>query len=122
MREAAAAAAGEVGIADAVPRLVPLAATDRSPPVRRSCVMALGHLRAASAVGTLAGLAASDPEVGREAMFALARIRDAAAVAELRRLGASSGDAERRKLVDFLLSDDFVRQERAMGAKWAVGK
>ncbi|MCE9635734.1 MAG: HEAT repeat domain-containing protein [Planctomycetes bacterium] len=120
VREAAAAAVGEVRIVDLVPRLISLAVTDASIGVRRTCVVALGHMRAGSAVDTLAGLASSDREVGREALFALARIRDDGALARLRRERDVSGqiDPDRRKLVDFLLSDDFVRQERAMGAKW----
>jgi hypothetical protein len=118
VREAAATAAGETGMTGLGPKLLPMTATDSSLPVRRTAVIALGHLRYAGAVDTLAGLAESDPAVSREAMFALGRIRDQAALAKLRGLRTGGGD-ERKRLVDFLLSDEFVQQERAMGAAWA---
>lgn len=103
------------------PRLLPMTASDASAGVRRTCVIALGHMRYAAAVDTLAGLAASDAGLSREAMFALGRIRDPAALEKLRELRTGGGD-ERKRLADFLLSDEFVQQERAMGAPWASAK
>lgn len=117
VREAAAAAAGGTGMAVAGPRLLAMAGSDESGPVRTTCVIALGHLRAVAAVETLAGIARSDPDRAREAMFALARIRDSTALAKLRDLGAEGAEDDRR-LAEFLVSDDFVRQEKAMGATW----
>lgn len=121
VREASAAAAGEAGIAALVPTLLPLLVTDPSVAVRTTVVIALGHLGAASAVESIAGLARSEPAFERETLFALGRIRNDAAMAHLRAL-RGTGDTERARLVDFILSEDFVRQERAMGARWATGK
>lgn len=120
VREAAVAAAGVTGIDVASGRILSLAATDPSPEVRATAVRALGHLRYTPAVETLAGLARGEPALAREALHALARIRSPAALEKLAGL-RTPGDDERRRLVDFLVSEAFVRQEKAMGARWAAG-
>jgi hypothetical protein len=114
VRDAAAAAAGQCDVVDLAPRIATLLVTDTSPQVRRSLVMACGHLRAAAAVPSLAAIARVSGPLTRDAMFALARIRDEAALAELRRLRDESPDAERRDDAEFLLSDRFLEQERAL--------
>lgn len=119
LREAAAAVAGEAGMAALGPRLAELLRTEPSAPVRRSLVLALGHLRVESAVPLLGSYAAEGGALARESAFALARIRTSGAVERLERLARDESDAERASLARFLLSEDFVRQERALGARWA---
>lgn len=120
VREAAAAIAGESGITVLGPKLVERLRVEDAVPVRRTLVLSLGHLQTASAVPLLSSLTAPGDPLARDATFALARIRDAAAVERLDRLLRESTDAERIELLRFLLSDDFVRQERALGSRWAA--
>jgi hypothetical protein len=115
VREAAVAGAASVRLEELGAPLARMLATEPSAGVRRSLVRALGHLREASAVPTLAGLAAEDGDFSREACFALARIRDEEAVRRLGELGRRATTDERRELIDFLLSDAFEEQEEALG-------
>jgi hypothetical protein len=65
-------------------------------------------------VPALAAIARTSGPLTRDATFALARIRDEAALAELRRLRDESPDASQRADAEFLLSDKFLEQERAL--------
>ncbi len=114
VREAAAAAAGQLRLTTLGHDLLPMLARDESLVVRRSVVRALGYVRETSAVPTLQALGRADGEIGRDACFALARIRDAAAVTALGRLLRTAED-ERREDLEFLLSDAFVQQEVQFG-------
>ena len=114
VRDAAAAAAGQCKVTALGPRIASMLVTDTSPQVKRSLVMASGHLRAAGAVPALAAIARTTGPLTRDAMFALARIRDDAAMAELRRLRDEAPDASQREDADFLLSERFLEQERAL--------
>ena len=121
VRGAAAIALGQSGSADAVPDLVRAAWEDRDTGVRAAAAEALGALRAEAAVPSLRGLGKDAPAaVAREALFALARIRSEEALAAVRAVradaAASTGEegAALRELCDFLLSDDFLRQEEAL--------
>ena len=114
VRDAAAAAAGQCDVTALAPRLTSMLVTDTSLPVKRSLVMACGHLRAAGAVPALAAIARTTGPLTREAMFALARIRDEPALSELRRLRDEAPEASQREDAAFLLSERFVEQERAL--------
>lgn len=114
VRDAAVAAAGQCGVTALAPRVAQLLVTDPSPQVRRTLVMACGHLRAADAVPSLGAIARTTGPLTRDAMFALARIRDDAALAELRRVRDETSDPAQRDEAEFLLSDRFVEQERAL--------
>lgn len=114
VRDAAAAAAGQCGVTSLAPRLASLLVTDTSPQVKRSLVLACGHLRAGGAVPALAAIARTTGPLTRDAMFALARIRDEPALAELRRLRDEAPEASQREDAEFLLSERFVEQERAL--------
>jgi len=114
VREAAAAAAGQLRIAGMGEALVPLLTRGEPLPVRRSAVRALGHLRYAAAVPSLAVLASADSIVGEDACYALARVRNSEAIVAIGKL-LSTSDGERRELLEFLLSDAFADQERALG-------
>lgn len=117
VREAAAAAAGQLRVASLEPRIAAMLSADPSAGVRRTLVVAAGYLSSRASVPTLALLAKEGGPFARDAAFALARIRDDAALAALGRLRAETEDAERRSMLDFLLSDRFVEQEKALGEK-----
>ncbi len=117
VREAAAAAAGQLRTLALEPRIATMLTTDPSAGVRRTLVVAAGHLRSKASVSTLALLAKEGEPFARDAIFALARVRDDAALGELRRLRSEAQDPERRSVLDFLLSDRFVEQEKALGEK-----
>jgi hypothetical protein len=114
VREAGAAAAGQFRVASLEPKIAAMLAADGSPVVRRSLVVAAGRLKSSASISSLAALATEDGPFARDAAFALARIRDDAAVGELRRLRAGAKAKDWIELLDFLLSDAFVRQERAL--------
>ncbi len=100
--------------------------------VRTAVVEALGELGLADAVVPLSELARRDPSLERVCLFGLARIRTPAALDALRGFRAPSpgppgegagseaavlraeADVARAALVDFLLSDDFLRQEEIL--------
>ncbi|MCK6481272.1 MAG: HEAT repeat domain-containing protein [Planctomycetes bacterium] len=89
------------------------------PLVLAAAAEALGMLAAAEAIPDLAALAREPDPVGRASLFALGRIGSPAAEAALREIQrrldpALEATAERRDLVDFLLSPDFRRQEEAL--------
>jgi HEAT repeat protein len=114
VREAAAAAAGEHRIASLEPRIAAMLADDPSTPVRKTLVVAAGYLKSSASVPTLAILAKEGRPFAVEASFALARIRDDAAVAALNALAAEASDKDRRAMLEFLLSEKFLEQERAL--------
>ena len=120
VRAAAATIAGDAGMTSLGGRLVERLRAEESPAVRRNLVVALGHVRCDEAVPILGSYAGEGAALSREAAFALARIRTPAAMERLRRLAADEADAERAELARFLLTEDFVRQERALGARWAI--
>lgn len=117
VREVGAAAAGAAGASAVGPSLLAMLGTEQVPEVRRAIVVSLGHLREASAIPALATLAADNAPLGREAAFALARIRNEAAVSALREIARTTPDATHTRLVEFLLSDHFLEQERALGPR-----
>jgi HEAT repeat protein len=114
VREAAAAAAGEHRVASLEPRIAAMLADDPSTPVRKTLVVAAGYLKSSASVPTLAILAKEGRPFAVEASFALARIRDDAAVAALNALAAEASDKDRRAMLEFLLSEKFLEQERAL--------
>ncbi len=120
VRTAAAEALGSGGSAAAGPVLLRRAKEDPDPGVRGAAVEALGILGVGSAVPRLLEIARSDPPVSRGALFALARIRTADAVEALKGVRVEAADSkdagarEARELIDFLLSEDFLRQEEAL--------
>jgi HEAT repeat protein len=114
VREAAAASAGQLRIQAVGSALLPLLSRDEPLPVTRSTVRALGHLRVADAVPTLAVLARNEGQLGDDACYALARIRNNEASAAMAQL-LSSAKGERQELIEYLLTDAFVEQERALG-------
>jgi hypothetical protein len=114
VREAAAAATGQFRIASLDGKIATMLAADGSPVVRRTLIIAAGRLKSSASVPSLALLATEDGAFSRDAAFALARVRDDAAMSELRRLRAEAKTKERIELLDFLLSDAFVQQERAL--------
>ena len=93
---------------------------EKVPAVRAACVEGLGNAGAAGAVPLLRRLCEEERGLTREALFALARIGTPAATAALRDFRAGSALSARddaaplRTLVDFLLSDDFLKQEEAL--------
>jgi hypothetical protein len=114
VREAGVAAAGQLRVLSLEPRIAGMLSAETAPGLRRTLVLAAGHLRSSASVPTLALLARQDGALSREAAFALARIRDEPAVGALRKLRSEATDKERTELFDFLLSDGFVAQERAL--------
>lgn len=114
VREAAVASAGQLGLRSMGGDLVPLLAAEQPAPVVRSVVRALGYLREPTAVPTLQALARGSGELGDDACYALARIRSDDAVTALARLLADARGA-RQELLEFLLSDTFLEQERGLG-------
>ncbi len=121
VRAAAAEALATAGTAArAGPALLRRAKEDAEPAVRAAAVESLGVLAVDDAVVPLRDLARSDPAVARGALFALARIRTPGALEALRGIRAEAADsrapgaAEARDLVDFLLSEDFLKQEDAL--------
>ena len=54
------------------------------------------------------------PDLGADACYALARIRDADAITAMGQLLATAR-GERLELLEYLLTDAFVEQERALG-------
>ncbi len=114
VREAAAATAGQLQITAISDALLPLLTRGEPLPVRRSTVRALGYLRATQAVPNLAILARADGVLGDDACYALGRVRSPEAVTIMGELLATAV-GERRGLLEFLLSDTFVEQERALG-------
>jgi HEAT repeat protein len=121
VRAAAAIALGGAGDAGAAPDLVRAAREDAEIQVRAAAAEALGALRAEGAVASLRGLAReAKPAVAREALFSLARIRTEEALAAVRAIrneaAAAPGEENGvlRDLCDFLVSDDFLRQEEAL--------
>jgi hypothetical protein len=116
VREAGAAAAGEFRIASLEPKIASMLPSDQSSTVRRTLVVASGRLKSSASIPALALLAKEGSPFALEASFALARVRDDAAMSELRRLRAEAKSKERSDLLDFLMSDAFLEQERAVGA------
>jgi hypothetical protein len=114
VREAGAAAAGQFRIASLEPKIAAMLAADGSPVVRRTLVVAAGRLKSSASTPSLALLATEDGAFARDAAFALARVRDDAAMGELRRLRSEAKAKDWIELLDFLLSDAFVQQERAL--------
>jgi HEAT repeat protein len=124
VRAAAAEALGASGAegpsAGAGPALLRSLQSDADPAVRAAAAEALGTLRIEEAVPSLRAAARGEAATSRSALFALARIRSGAALEALRAVrdeaGAPDAEAarERRDLVDFLLSEDFLRQEEAL--------
>ncbi len=118
VREAAVTGAGETGMSGLAEKVWATYPTETHPIARRSLVTAAGKLRVAAAVPTLADIAAGGGTLWREASFALGRIRDGAALERLAVIERTASDPERAKLAKFLRSDDFVRQEKALGEPW----
>jgi len=121
VRTAAAEALASAGSAErSAPALLRRAKEDGAPEVRNAAVEALGILGASGAVDALAALGRKDPVVARSALFALARIRTPEAVDALKGIRAGAADsgeagaAEARDLVDFLLSEAFLKQEESL--------
>ena len=114
VREAGAAAVGQLDVAELEPRMASLLTSEPSLQVRRTVVTALGYLRSTASVPTLALLAGPDSAFAREALFALARIRSPDALARLEELRLGARDPERRSTIEFLLSERFVEQERTL--------
>jgi len=121
VRAAAAEALGRSAGRDAADDLLRAAKGDGDLAVRAAAVEALGAARAEAAAGVLRDLARKPPaSLAREALFALARIRTEEALAAIRGVraeaAAEDGDAARetRDLADFLLSEDFLLQEKAL--------
>jgi hypothetical protein len=116
VRIAAAEALATAGSPErAGPALLARAKEDRDPAVRAAAIEALGLLRDARAVAPLHDLVRTEPLLGRAAAFALARIRTPEALEVLRSLRAeAAAGGEIREGLDFLLSDDFVKQEEAL--------
>jgi hypothetical protein len=121
VREAGVTSAGETGMTGLGDKVFATYATETHPVARRSLVVAIGKLRVRAAVPVLAEIAAGGGTLWREASFALGRIRDEMALARLATIGRTASDAERAKLAEFLRSDDFLRQEKALGAPWTEG-
>jgi len=115
VREAAVVAAARAGVLE--PAVAHLLATEPVPTVRRSIVRALGLLASERSIPSLGALAGNAGPLGREACFALARIRTPDAVERLRALQRDTTDAARGDLLDFLLSDAFLEQERRLGER-----
>ena len=116
VRVAAAEALGGAGTPErAGPALLERAKDDRDPAVRAAAIESLGLLRVEAAVVPLHDLVKAEPLLARPAAFALARIRSAAALESLRALRAeAAAGGEIRAAIDFLLSEDFVKQEEAL--------
>ncbi len=118
-RAQAAEALGREGGAEAAAALLEALGRDADPAVRAACVEALGSAGAAAAVPDLRRICDAEPGLAREALFALARIGTPAAAA-LREFRGGLDPEKRadagtlRALVDFLLSDDFRRQEESL--------
>ncbi len=115
VREAAVVGLAEVDAQDHEPYLRRMLATEPEIIVRRSLIVSLGLLRSEQSVPQLAALARGEGRLAREACYALARIGTPAALERLRDLGGRGAPTERADLVDFLLSDAFEAQERALG-------
>ncbi len=115
VREAGIAAAAEVGARSLTEPILGMLTGDDPLPLRRSAVRALGYLAAPSAVPTLSLMARGGGALEKDATFALARVRDEPALLALEGLRDAATDAERRRLIAFLLSDAFVEQERGLG-------
>lgn len=119
-RAAAAEALGREGGAEAGSALLEAARRDPDSTVRAAAVEALGFAGAAAAIPELRSLAGTEPALARVALFALARIGTPEATAALREFRAALDPKARpdadtlRSLVDFLLSEDFRRQEDAL--------
>lgn len=118
VREAGVTSAGSTGMSGLGEKVWATYATETHPIARRSIVTATGKLRVAGAVPALADIAAGGGTLWREASFALGRIRDGAALERLAVIERTASDPERAKLAKFLRSDDFVRQEKALGEPW----
>jgi hypothetical protein len=114
VREAAVASAGQLRITAVGDALLPLLSREEPLPVRRSTVRAIGHLRVADAVPSLAILARGEGELGSDACYALGRIRTSEAITAMGQLLAGA-TGERLELIEYLLTDAFVEQERALG-------
>jgi HEAT repeat protein len=95
--------------------LLTLLVSDEPAPVRRSAIRALGYLRSEPAVPALTAIAGGQGTLGRDACFALARIRSPVAVESLSARLSAEADPEWRELLEFLVSPDFVEQERGLG-------
>jgi HEAT repeat protein len=118
VRELAARNLGEAEVGAARQPLTRLLTREKSRAVRRAAVRSLGILRAKDALPAILELG-RDPELLRPVAFAAARIGGTEArefLEGLRRThsGASKHEETVRKLVDFLLSDEFAAQEEAM--------
>lgn len=116
VRDTAVVAVARLELSELGGRLVQRLADEEHPRVRSSLVRAVGLLRTTEAVPLLSSLATAGDEGLREAWFALARIRSEDCLATLRAL-QSSRTGEDRSTLEFLLSDAFVEQERALGRR-----
>ena len=118
IRELAAQNLGEAKVEEAEGPLLTLLTRERESTVLRAAVRSLGVLRSKKALPAVVELG-QDPELLRPVAFAAARIGGPEGRAYLEGLRAThSGTSEReitvRKLVDFLLSEEFAKQEEAM--------
>lgn len=118
VREAAARGLGEGLFAGAEEPLRQLLARERDRDVLRAAIDTLGYLKSKEALPAILELA-KDPELERSGAFAAARIGGPLArdwLTTLRTLHSGDGEADRRMtaLLDFLDSEDFVRQEEAL--------
>ena len=120
LRQRAGCLLGELGHAPSAARLIEtLRREGEDPDVRRETIRALGNLGAAAATEALAA-AIAEPALRRAALYALAQIgtdraREVLAAARARFGSLDSEAAERlRKYFDFLDSEAFRKQERAL--------
>lgn len=118
VREMAARNLGEAGVTEAVEPLLALLSRERAKGVLRAAIHSLGILRHRPAFPTIITLG-EDPELLRAVAFAAARIGGDEAREFLEGLRAAHGSASDRHrairtLVDFLLSEEFAKQEAAM--------
>jgi len=118
-RAAAAALARRPRAAAATAGLVEALRTDGDPAVRAAAAEALGILGAQEGIRDLRTACDARGPVSRAALFALGRIGSPAAAEALRAYRGTlpAGDAaagEVRDLVDFLLSEDFRKQEETL--------
>ena len=118
VRDAATSGAGSSGMKPLGNAILAALTTEKHAVVRGSIIVALGKLRLTSAVTAVSEIAQSAGANEREAMYALGRIGNADARTHLSTIELGTNDEDRRKLARFLLSDDFLRQEKALGEPW----
>jgi hypothetical protein len=118
IRRLAALNLGEAGYEPAAEPLLMRLGTEVDRSVIAAAIQSLGVLRVAKARAAIIHFA-EDLELRRAVLYALARIGDEECrkfLAEVRSAleGKTGEPGELRKLVDFLLSDDFRQQEEAL--------